>query len=146
MKTILISLGVLLLLLSCPASSLAMIDVGRLSKEQAKELGITMKQRPNGDAGTMVWVEFKKTGFLDHFTYCELQVNDPAGKHLLSAALQARPVDSRQPPELLSFAFSAAPAELEKCAFMVVAYGSSRGDVGYILSVKDFLDLRTGTR
>ncbi len=27
------------------------------------------------------------------------------------------------------------------CAFMIVTYCSSRGDVGYLLNVKDFLDV-----
>ena len=34
------------------------------------------------------------------------------------------------------------PAQVERCAFMIVAYGSSRGDVGYVLRVRDFLNLK----
>ena len=119
-----------------------MISVGHLSKEQAAELGITMKHRTNGDAGVMVWLEFKKEGFLEAFTYAELQVTDAKGKHLVSARLQPHPVVYGQPKEIVSVAFSADPAQLENCAFMIVAYGSSRGDVGYVLKVKDFLDLK----
>ena len=120
----------------------AMISVGHLSKKEAEDLGIMMKQRPNGDAGVMVWLEFKKKGFLEKFTYAELRMKDSKGKHLLSARLQPHPVTSGQAAEVLSFAFSAEPGQLENCAFMIVAYGSSRGDVGYILNVKDFLNLK----
>ena len=73
------------LFLAATLPSSAMIDVGDLSKEEAKKLGITMKSRPNGDAGILVWVEFKKVDFLEHFTYAEFQLNDVQGKHLASA-------------------------------------------------------------
>jgi hypothetical protein len=140
MKTLPTLAGLIALVLaSLPC--LAMISVGSLSKAQAAELGITMKHRPNGDAGVMVWLEFKKQGFLEAFTYAELRMNDAKGKHLLSAMLQPRPVVHDQPPAIVSVAFSADPAQLKHCAFMIVAYGSSRGDVGYVLNVKDFLDL-----
>ena len=132
----------LILLLIATIPCFAMISVGYLSKEQAKELGITMKHRTNGDAGVMVWLEFKKEGFLEKFSYAELRMKDAKGKHLVSAMLQPRPVVHGQPTEIVSVAFSADPAQLENCAFMVVAYGSSRGDVGYVLNVKDFLDVK----
>jgi hypothetical protein len=135
-------LSYLLLSLITTISCHAMISVGYLSKQEAAELGITMKQRTNGDAGVMVWLEFKKTGFLEKFTYAELRMKDAKGKHLVSAMLQPRPVVHGQPPEIVSVTFSADPAQLENCAFMIVAYGSSRGDVGYVLNVKDHLDLK----
>jgi len=131
---------IFLVLASIPC--FAMISVGHLSKVQAAELGITMKHRANGDAGVMVWLEFKRESFLEKFTYAELQVNDAKGKHLVSARLQPNPVDHGQPKDIVSVAFSADPAQLENCAFMIVAYGSSRGDVGYVLKVKEFLDLK----
>ncbi len=141
MKTLL-KISVLFSLFVATFPCFAMISVGYLSKEQAAELGITMKQRTNGDAGVMVWLEFKKEGFLEKFTYAELQVQDAKGKHLISARLEPHPVVYGQPKEVVSVAFSAEPAQLGNCAFMIVAYGSSRGDVGYVLKVKDFLDLK----
>ena len=143
MKTLLRTSGLLcLFLLFATLPCFAMISVGQLSKEQAAELGITMKHRTNGDAGVMVWLEFKKEGFLEAFTYAELQLTDARGKHHISARLQPNPVVHGQPKEVVSVAFSADPAQLENCAIMIVAYGSSRGDVGYVLKVKDFLDLK----
>jgi hypothetical protein len=122
--------------------SFAEISVGNLTKQKAAELGITLHHRGNGDAGVMVWLEFKKEGFLEKFTYAEFRMQDEKGKHLVSARLQPHPVKAGQPAEVVSFAFSADPAQLERCAFMIVAYGSSRGDVGYVLNAKDFLDLK----
>lgn len=141
MKTLLGISFAALLILATVSHSVAMISVGTLSKEQAKELGITMKSRKNGDAGVKVWLEFKKEGFLKKFTYAELRMNDAKGNHLLSAMLRERAVVHGQPADITSVAFSAEPAQLKNCAFLVVAYGSTRGDVGYYLNVKDFLDV-----
>lgn len=129
-----------ILLFVVSSQCFAMISVGTLSKEQAREYGITMHHRKNGDAGVKVWLEFKKVGFLDKFSYCELRMNDLKGKHLVSAKLQPHPVTHGQSDEIISVAFSASPAQLENCAFMIVAYGSINGDVGYLLNVKDFLN------
>jgi hypothetical protein len=123
-------------------SSLAEISVGTLTKDRAKEkYGITMHARKNGDAGVMVWLEFKKEGWLQKFTYAELRMNDSQGKHLISARLQPNPVHYGQSKDITSVSFSAAPEQLAQCSFLVVCYGSNEGDVGYYLNVRDFLDL-----
>ena len=133
-------LGFFVLLLAA-ARALAMISVGYLSPKEAAELGITMKHRPNGDAGELVWIEFKKVGFLSALTYTEFQMVDERGRHQVSARLEPRAVNHPQPPDVVTISFSAAPAALDRCAFQIVAYGSNRGDVGYVLKVKDYLDL-----
>ncbi|MFT5497309.1 MAG: hypothetical protein ACI9TH_002715 [Kiritimatiellia bacterium] len=61
-----------LLILALSIKAFAMISVRTLNKTQAQELGITMKQRSNGDAGVKVWLEFKKEGFLEKLTYAEM--------------------------------------------------------------------------
>lgn len=121
----------------------ALIDIGVLTKEKAKEkYGITMHARKNGDAGIKVWLEFKKEGWLEKFTYAELQMVDAQGRHRISAQLQPNPVHHRQPEEITSVAFSVEADQLEQCSFLVVCYNSNEGDVGYILKAKDFLDLK----
>ncbi|HEY4261853.1 MAG TPA: hypothetical protein VGM98_16905 [Schlesneria sp.] len=122
---------------------LAMISIGVLTKEKAKEkYGITMHARKNGDAGIKVWLEFKKEGWLEKFTYAELRMVDSEGKHLISAQLRPNPVHHRQPEEITTVAFSVDADQLEKCSFLVVCYNSNEGDVGYVLKAKDFLDLK----
>jgi hypothetical protein len=121
---------------------LAMISVGVLTKEKAKEkYGITMHARRNGDAGIKVWLAFKKEGWLEKFTYAELRMEDPQGRHVVSARLQPNPVHHRQPKDITTVAFSVDADQLSQCSFLVVCYGSSEGDVGYYLKAKDFLDL-----
>ena len=134
-----IILSFLALLFFSIAPAFALISVGHMTKAEAKEAGITMKSRPDGDAGTKVWIEFKKQGFLQAFTYAELQVYDAQGKQRLSARLEPVPVVPGQAKDVVTCSFSADPAELEHCAFLVVAYGSTKGDVGYVLKVKDFI-------
>jgi hypothetical protein len=118
------------------------IDIGFLTKQQAKDkYGITMHARANGDAGIKVWLQFKKQGWLENFTYAELELVDERGKHRISAMLRPNAVHHRQDPDVTTVAFSAAADELAHCRFLVVCYGSNEGDVGYYLPVKDFLDL-----
>ena len=122
--------------------SFGMISVGELTKVKAKEkYGITMHARKNGEAGIKVWLEFKQEGWLEEFTFAELRMEDTRGKHLLSAHLQPNPHHHRQAEDVTTVAFSAEPDMLEKCSFLVVCYGSDEGDVGYLLNVKDFLDV-----
>jgi len=139
MKSIVPIAVCLVALLATPCS--ALISVGNLDKKQAAEEGITMQSRKNGDAGVMVWIEFKKEGFLEAFNYAELRMRNPQGKHLLSAMLQPRSVVRGQAKDLVTIGFSADPAQLKNFEIMVVAYGSTRGDLGYVLKVKDFIDL-----
>jgi len=120
-----------------------MISVGVLTKEKAKEkYGITMHARKNGDAGIKVWLEFKKEGWLEKFTYAEFTMEDARGRHLISAQLRPNPVHHRQTKDITTVAFSADADRLEQCSFLVVCYGSNEGDVGYYLKVKDFLDVK----
>ena len=119
------------------------ISVGPLTKEAAKDkYGITVHARKNGDAGINVWLEFKKEGWLEKFTYAELRMEDDRGKHMISAMLRPNPVHHRQPKDITTVAFSADPDQLAHCSFLVVCYGSNEGDVGYYLKLKDFLDLK----
>ena len=109
----------------------AMISVGPLAKVKAKEkYGITMHARHNGDAGIKVWLEFKKKGWLEKFTYAELQMIDENGKHLISAMLNPNPIHHRQAEDITTVAFSADAGQLPRCRFLVVCYGSNEGDVG----------------
>ena len=131
------------LALISPAS--AMISVGTLSPEKAKEMGITMKSHPNGDHGIKVWLEFKKEGFMKDLNYTRFQVNDTKGKHRFSTMLHPHPVVQGQPKDLHTVSFSAQKEALKNCTFMIVAYGSLRGGVGYILKVSDFLNFNIAT-
>lgn len=142
MKTFLTLTITSLLVLSSTYRSHGEIMLERLSKARAKEMGIAMKSRKNGTAGVKVWLEFKKQGLLEKLTYTELRMKDAKGNHLVSARLQPNPVVHGQAKDLVTISFSANPAQLKNSSFMIVAYGSGLGDVGFVLSVKDFLDVK----
>ena len=129
-----------LLLLITAHPCFALIDVGYLTREKASEFRIQVRQRPNGDAGVLVWVEFRKQGFLEAFTYAEFQMTDAKGRNLASTRIQPHPVGPNQPSDRLTVAFSAQPDQLQHCSILLVAYGSRLGDVGYIIRPRDFLD------
>lgn len=138
-----VMLFVLLLAAATSSVCLAMISIGPLTKVKAKEkYGITMHARQNGDAGIKVWLEFKKQGWLEKFTYAEVEMTDENGKHMMSAMLKPNPIHHRQAEDLTTVSFSADPSQLPRCRFLVVCYGSNEGDVGYTLAVKDFLDMK----
>lgn len=116
---------------------------GVLTKDAAqKQYGITMHGRKSGGGRITVWIEFKRTGWLEEFTYAELRMDDQNGTQLLSALLQPTPMYSGQAKDLTTVAFSATPEQLAQCSFFVMCYGSNEGDVGYVLKIKDFLDLK----
>lgn len=100
-----------------------------------------MHARANGDAGVMVWLEFKKEGWLEKFSYAEFRIKDSDERHLVSAKLLPHPAKHGQSNDVVSVSFSADSKHLAQCSFLVVCYGSSEGDVGYYLHVNDFLDL-----
>ena len=109
----------------------AMISIGVLTKEKAKEkYGITMHTRRNGDAGIKVWLEFKKEGWLEKFTYAELRMEDSEGKHLISAQLQPNPVHHRQPKEMHSFLRGEFAKELTKEAKSSVDFHNAFFGIG----------------
>jgi hypothetical protein len=125
------------------SAGFAEISVGTLTKAEAKDkYGITMHARTNGDAGIQVWIQFKKQGWLEKFTYAELRMKDANGKHLISARLQPNPVRHGQSDDVTTVSFSADADQLAQCRFLVVCYNSNEGDVGYYLNVREFLDLR----
>lgn len=132
-------LAALVLFGTCDTSG-AMISLGELTKEKAAKMGIVMKSRPNGDAGTKVWLEFNLEGVLKDFSYAELRMEDNEGNHQLSAMLRVNPVHHKQPKGISSVAFSADSSQLENCEFWVVCNKGMAG-IGYILKVSDFLDL-----
>ena len=136
MKTILNISVLTLLLFAASSQCFAMISVGVISPERAKELGVTFRSHTNGAAGIQVWLEFKAEGKLQKITYVELQIGEGENR-IMSAAL---PVSYSTPGKGV-VSFSAYPAYLSKSTLMIVVYGGPKGDVGYQFKVKDFIEL-----
>ena len=139
MRNYLLTIAALVVICSTASAEILLENV---SKDRAKELGIVMKSKPNGNGGLMVWLEFKEKGAFGKFSYAEVRIGASDTKDQLSAMLKVAPVDKGQPDDVLSVAFSAARPLLENCSFWVVAYEEPMSGVGYILSVSEFIDLK----
>lgn len=137
MRTIFHILVVTFLLFAAHSRCAAEISVENVSKERAKELGITFRTNTNGEAGIRVTLEFKMDGELKNITHVELQIGENEDR-IASAQLFV----SSPRPDNAAVSFSAYPAYLPRSSLMIVVYHGPKGDVGYRFNVKDFIELR----
>lgn len=124
------------------APSSALISIGPLDKEKATKYGITVKARKNGDAGVKVWVEYRKEGLLEGFSYAQLLIQEQNGKHQVSARVSEGPMNRDKNSKVVSASFSAVPDQLKNSTFRLVAHGGGRGGVDYDLKVTDFINIK----
>ena len=122
------------LFLACPSRCFALRVIADVSKERAKEMGVTLRSRPNGDAGVAVWIEFKAQGVLKNFTHVELRMTS-GGKHLVSAPLRA----TRTGDKVEAY-FSADPDQLAGSTLLIAVTDAPRTHIGYEFEVKDFVE------
>lgn len=107
-----------------------------VSRERAKELGVTIRSQTNGQSGIKVWLEFKTQGELKNFSHVNLDIT--AGeKWLVDAPL----LTTRPSPESVVVFFSADPAYLATSVLTIVVQDGVRTRVGYQFKVKDFVEL-----
>ena len=133
-KTLLKISTITFLFIAASSPCFALTRLAMVSKEQAKEMGVTMRSHTNGEEGIQVWLEFKTEGKLKEFSRVELRMT-AGGKHLVSAPLQA----SRPTADSVSVTFSADPAYLATSEFWIVV-NEPLGRTAYILKVKDFIE------
>lgn len=122
------------LLLGFASPCFAMMEIAEVSKERAKELGVTLRSRPNGDAGVAVWIEFRAAGVLKNFTRVELRMTS-AGKHLMSASLLASRTEDR-----VEAYFSADPDQLAGSTLLIAVTDAPRTHIGYEFRVNNFVE------
>ena len=133
---IVLNLSVLtFLLMVAPSQCFALVSLADVSKERAKELGVTVRSHLNGEAGVAVWLEFKPQGELKNFTHVELRIT-AGGKSLVSAPLQT----SRPTADSVSVYFSADPTYLATSVLRIVVKDGERTLIGYEFKVKDFIE------
>lgn len=135
MKPNLIAALLFVLFLATASQCFAMMEIADVSPQRAKELGVTLCSRPNGDAGVAVWIEFKAAGVLKNFTRVELRMTS-GGKHFMSAPLQA----TRKADGAVEAYFSADPAQLVGSTLLIAVTDAPRTHIGYQFKVKDFVE------
>ena len=69
-------LAALMLFLAAHGTSLALISVGNVSKEQAGELGIELRAKPGGPEHAWIELEIRAEGKLKSFQQVNLEIAD----------------------------------------------------------------------
>jgi len=131
-RPMLASLALFVLLASLPATCLALISVGNISKKRAQEMGISVNVRPR-DEDVWVRVEFKAEGALQEFRYANLEVTD-GEKRLVLAALMPQKLGENR----VRLEFYVDPASLPNSTVTIIAYDGPLSGIGYGLRMKDF--------
>ena len=135
MKTT-ISLAVLILFVAIGGTCLAVISVGDVSKERAKELGIELRAKPNGPNEAWIELEFKPEGKLADFKHVSLEIADGKQFQLGWTPLK----DERTSTGSVVVRLMGNRAFLETVTLRVVC--GFNGGKGHDLRVKDFVDLK----
>ena len=137
MKMILRITILILMLVIASRNCIAEMLIADVSKEEAKQMGVTMRSAKSGDAGVKVWLEFKTNGKLRTFKRVELEIGEGKNRIMSAPLLPVQPV-----PECVVVNFSANPAYLAKSTLMIVVQGDNAlGGEGYRLKVNDFIQL-----
>ena|SRR5438552_2072539 len=143
MKTILNISALVLLLAIASSPCFAMMDLGFVSRKEAKEMGIELRSKPAGPDAVWLELEFKAEGKLkgysrENFSRVELRIMD--GKKLLLgyAPLQER----RSSSGTIVVRFMANRGYLDKIILWIVVGSGQMSGGGYELKVKDFVDFK----
>ena len=132
-----LKIPVLFVLLAAASSTcLAMMSIGDVSKERAKELGMEIRFTANGPNDVWVELEFKAEGELKDAGRVDLEVGDGKTTLVSYASLQEQRTSSGS----VVVRFMANRANLDKITLTVVA-GQVSDLRGYVLHVKDFVEL-----
>jgi len=128
-------LCILTLLCFC-SPCLALIEIADVNKDRARELELEIRAQPSGPDAVRIELEFPVKGELKGFSRVNLEISE--GKKLvLSSSLL--PEKESKPGRIL-VNFTADRAQLDKVSLMVMV-GEFDGRTGYLIRVKDFVDL-----
>lgn len=127
------------LLLSSASPCFALMELEYVSKERAKALGVTVRSKPVGTS-IYVWLEFKTTGELKHFSHARLAY--AAGERSLSTTL----LPDRPTPGSVVVFFTADPATLRDCEVTVAEHIGERTNIGHVFKMKDFIEPEAGAK
>jgi hypothetical protein len=134
MKTILKISVLTFLLIAASSHCFADQQNMEVSKERAKELGVTIRSHLNGQSGVKVWLEFVPKGGLKDFTRVDLTIR--AGEKCL---VDAPLLTSHPTPESVTVYFSTDAANLPASVLTIVVQKGERTRIGYQFKVKDFI-------
>lgn len=124
-------------LFAASSQCLAFVRVEHVSRERAKQLGVTIRSSLSGTNEVAVRLEFKTQGELKDFGRAVLEIGVVAEgeKRALSATL----LPEYQTPDTVVLSFSADPATLPKCVLTIMVRGGPRAKSdAYAFRMRDF--------
>ena len=136
MKTTLKISVMTFLLVAASSPCFALWSGGRVSKEQAKELGLEIRSAANGTNAVWVELEFKTEGKLKSFSHVDLRISE-GEKELVTATLR----EDRSRPGRVVVSFTTDRAHLDKITLWVYVADMMPGGTIHKLRVKDFVEL-----
>ena len=144
MKTSLHLLVMTSVLVVAASQCLAFVRVEHVSKERAKELGVTIRSTLAHTNEAAVWLEFKAKGELNDFGRAILEIGVIAAgeRRVLSATL----LPEHPTSDTVIVSFSADPAILPTCVVTVMVRGGplAKSDA-YAFRMRDFIKLEDAT-
>lgn len=127
-------LAVLILFVAPPSTSMALISVGEVTRERAKELGIELRAKPGGPKHAWIELEFKPEGRLAKFQHVSLEIADGDQLGLGWTPLK----DTRTDSGSVIVRVMGSRAFLEKVTLRIV-HGDF-GGTGEDVRIKDFVN------
>ena len=112
------------------------IDVGELSKDEAKELGIELRAKPGGPKHAWIELEFKLEGKLSKFQYVSLEIPDGDQLGLGWTPLK----DKRTSSGSVIVRLMGSRKFLENVTLRIVHGDGDFGGSGLDVRLKDFVD------
>ncbi len=137
MKTFSTIALIALLFVIAPGPCFAFMEIEQVTKERAKELGIELRTKANGQNEVWVELEFHAKGGLKDFDHVSLEISEDGKSVLGYAPLRPHPSDSGR----IYVVFLANRVFLEKVTLRVVT-GRLMDYTGHDLRVSDFVDLK----
>jgi hypothetical protein len=122
------------LLFAIPNLCCAFESIDIVTKERAKELGLVIKWNPAGPDAVRVVLEFENKGEWKGYSRVELSMYQ-GDRLLMSSTLR----EEEAKPGHVVVSFAADRKKLNQIQLKVVTEDGER--VGYVISVKDFVDL-----
>jgi hypothetical protein len=138
MKIRFYALVITAVLFAASSQCLAFVRVEHVSKERAKQLGVTLRSSPSGTNEVAVRLEFKTQGELKDFGRAVLEVGAVADGE--TRALSATLLPDYQTPDTVVLSFSADLATLPKCVLTIMVRGGPRAKSdAYAFRMRDFI-------
>lgn len=135
MKTKIYVAFALILTLAC-GRCLAMMSISRLTKDEAKKMGIEIRAIAAGPRDARIEMEFDTSDRLKNFSRVEMELMQD-GRFVVLAPLK----EELTKPNHVFVGFAADRAAIEKLTLRIVVSDSARSRIGYEIPLKDFIDL-----